>query len=925
MILQKIVQPQTGYYLEEQDYDGFLSVIIPEQRDNYVINPIMQDVDNTNVPTGYTMIGTVGVTKVAQGPYNAYFWRLNLSAVGAFVSLSVTDVLSGYVTASIWCKSSTASKFIIRVTFVDSEGAKVHLSNTKTTSDVWQQFTFTFKIVGLSSGPIAIRFDTQDAGTIDFAAWQLEKGEYATTLIHGFAGEYYRWLGTPFTSASRRYVERIDGGRKVNLKNLGMKLTAIDGLGIPDVDHATTALAFKYGSLFNGMVIKDRQYSMEFVLHSLSLEDLLCARNKVGKAIFNLNQPRCFVWQPLVCNVPVCDEVKFTAVYNDGFSLGLKSNFGEEIKLTFTSYDIDMKKSIDETYSISTITDIVHATLIGVDKYGNAKLFPALPANTHKCYGMTISPYDGNLYAIFDNTTSGRRGVLLQYNGVSWLKIAQVNSTTSSMTAVHAFGKYVYITCENSQTITGQNGYAGTSDLAITRINLAIKTLESDTVMGKIKAGTTLAVDGVTALNPIVRKIVSDKYGNIYVGGNFVGFENSASSTTTRHIAVFRTDNKWYNVDVDFSSYVGGVNTLYYDDQRLRLYVGGNFYYPSFVTSSLSYNVFFYLNFETTSLGVPVRTDFPIDLATNPAVVTAITKYKNRIIIGGEFRSSYGYDLALVDNVAYYDPDYVTPENVKGVIFPLGGRGTGWGTTDAYAVATGIYEVDPVEDLVVCNDILYILGKIETYGIRTSIIGFTSYGQACGVLKYISTAENAEVGTMLPDFSFAINASNALQICYAGGMICSSEKLEMERIYGSFQLTSSVSTVTSQLSIPSVIELCDADLPTEPRFLIRGPGRLLEIANQSYNFSLYFDYTIVADEIISLDLSQSPIKVFSSISGDITYALLPASTPGSFKLFPGDNRLIAKFVSNSTTSATYATVAFTRSALAAETLCCDCG
>ncbi|HNS42471.1 MAG TPA: hypothetical protein PKN22_06905, partial [Taishania sp.] len=277
------------------------------------------------------------------------------------------------------------------------------------------------------------------------------------------------------------------------------------------------------------------------------------------------------------------------------------------------------------------------------------------------------------------------------------------------------------------------------------------------------------------------------------------------------------------------------------------------------------------------------------------------------------------------DNVAYYDPDYVTPENVKGVIFPLGGRGTGWGTTDAYAVATGIYEVDPVEDLVVCNDILYILGKIETYGIRTSIIGFTSYGQACGVLKYISTAENAEVGTMLPDFSFAINASNALQICYAGGMICSSEKLEMERIYGSFQLTSSVSTVTSQLSIPSVIELCDADLPTEPRFLIRGPGRLLEIANQSYNFSLYFDYTIVADEIISLDLSQSPIKVFSSISGDITYALLPASTPGSFKLFPGDNRLIAKFVSNSTTSATYATVAFTRSALAAETLCCDCG
>ena len=62
--LKKILPIQKGYYLEPEEEKGFLSVLVPEKRDNYIKNPTMFDTNNTNVPTGYTKHVSTTMTKI---------------------------------------------------------------------------------------------------------------------------------------------------------------------------------------------------------------------------------------------------------------------------------------------------------------------------------------------------------------------------------------------------------------------------------------------------------------------------------------------------------------------------------------------------------------------------------------------------------------------------------------------------------------------------------------------------------------------------------------------------------------------------------------------------------------------------------------------------------------------------------------------
>lgn len=923
--LQKILPIQSGYYLEEDEYDGFLSVIIPQKADNLVINPIMQDTngdnkpDNWNIPDGG--INPIIYTKIAGGPFWTHYFQYCWPG-GGTISAVVSDNIHGKYTASIWAKSDDNSKFFIKVFYNNGVVGIRKASIEFTATSSWQQYSFTFDTGNDTGNSVLVEIVGNDIYCLDVAAAQLEKGTYATTLIHGFLGNGYSWLGLPFGSASRREVFVTSGGRKINLKDLGMKLTSIDGLGLPDVDHSTTDLAFKYGSKFNGSTIKERDFDMEFTLYSTSLEDLLCARNKIGRAIFTLNQPRTFIWQPLECGVPICEPIRFNAVYKSGFSLGLNSHYGEEIKLNFTGYDIEMTSLTQNTEELNDVSTLVHAAIVGMDYYGNLQVLPSLSsisAAIFECKGMVVSPYDGNLYALFSDggPPSTPRGLVLRYNGVSWVKIAQGTTANGAMTAIHADGKYLYVGISLLQTIQGQNGFSGTSGAGFARINLAAQTVDN---IGALASGTTVARDTVTSVQPIVRTFATDENGNLYIAGQFTG---TTTATSARHIAVYN-GSTWQACGISLSSSAGGIYSLYYEKETKRLYVGGDYFIPSFVLSPTTQNVFCFLDVSTSITGNAVRTDFPLDLLSETGIIKSITKYKNRIIIGGIFRSSYGYDLGLVDNIAYFETNYQSPENVFGVLFPLNGRGTGWGIDDTFATATGIPGTEPVANLAVCDNDLFVSGKIQYYGIRSSTPVFTVMGEACGVVKYVSTAENAEVGTMMPDVAFGYVSGLTYTKCYMKQVACGSKKLGIQRFYATYLLASSNPTITTYASQPNTITLCETDLPVSPRFILRGPGRITEIANQTYGLSLYFDYTIITNEIVIVDLTVSPPIIESSLNGNIISALLPASTPGAFKLFPGENSIIVKATWNTVDSNTLFSVQYTRQSLSAESLCCDC-
>jgi hypothetical protein len=922
--LKKILPVQSGYYLEPEEEKGFLSVLIPEKRDNYIPNPTMFDTNNTGVPTGYTKHVFTTMTKITGGPFWLHHWKYEFtsSIEGVYVNAESFTVEGGNLTVSMWLRSDVPSDFRIMVNFSDDGGAPFYTKQVRVT-DSWQQYSHTFPINGTLLTYVDVQLLSMGPSSVYIAAMQLEVGKYPTTLIHGYMGDGYKWLGTPFVSPSRRLASVSTGGRRINLKDLGMRLTSIEGLGIPDnFDHSTTELAFKYGSKFNGMAIKDRDISIEFTLYSTSLENLLCTRNKLGKAIFKLDSPVTFIWQPRECATPQCEEIFFTAVYKSGFSLGLNSHFGEEIKLSFTNYDITMRQAISQTHQLNSVVSLVHPAVVGMDYYGNLKLLPPLSSISPAIFknrGMVISPYDGNLYAIFDDggPPFAPRGVVLRYNGSAWTKIAQGTTDNGAMTAIFADKHYIYVAISNLQTITGQSGFTGTSGVGMTRINLVTKTVDN---IGSLSSTDTTARNGVTSVTPRVRAFAVDDRGYLFIAGAFVG----TTTATAKYLAMY-DGVTWYETGAIFTSYVGGIHTLYFEKETKRLYFGGDQMSPSFVMAPNTYNVFAYLDLTDTYIGVgePVRTDFPIDLAAEPALVTTITKYKNRIVLGGKFRSSYGFDQALLDNLAYYDISFQGFENVVGAIFPFGGRGNGWGIDDAFGDATGL-PTEAVSNLTVCDDTLYISGKMQYYGIRSSAIRFDAVGEVCGAAKYVSTAETAEIGVMLPDIVYAQVSSFSYAQCYMQQTLCGSEKLEMMRFYSTFLLSGSTPTVTSYVPQPNVVTVCQTDLPVSPRFILRGPGRVSEITNQTYGLSLYFDYTLQPNEIVIIDLEPSPPSITSSLNGDILYSMLPASTPGAFKLFPGDNSIIVKATWNTVDSNTLFAIQYNRTALAAESLCCDC-
>ena len=540
---------------------------------------------------------------------------------------------------------------------------------------------------------------------------------------------------------------------------------------------------------------------------------------------------------------------------------------------------------------------------------------------------MVISPYDGNLYALVDDGTveSTCLAIIIRWDGVSWTKIAQAASIggipNGPAASIFAHKNYLYIGTTSSQRVTGQGSFSGVAGTGVARINLATKVVED---IGTLDNTARVQYDGTTPQSPVVRTWAADSNGTIYVAGNFRGiFSVTYGDVVAYDIMMLYRGKTWTALDIDLSSNYGGINALYYDVPTQRLYVGGDTWKSTGISSATSYNVFFYLNFVYG----PIRTDFPLTAASLPGKVNTITKYKNRIILGGRFRASYALDVDILDHVAYFDDSVFSSVNVYGQIkFFNAGMTYGWAINDAYAIVTGLYTVDPVESLAVCDGVLHIVGKMSEFAIRTSAstVYLPSITECCGAVEYVSTADTAEIGIMQPSDAFGYGSAVALNACNVENVICGSDKLRLKRIYAQYLQTAQSTDITSYFNDATNITLCDTDLPVAPKFILRGPAKLVSIENQTYGFSLFFDYYIESLEYVVIDLTTSPPSIVSNVNGNITNKMLAASTPGTFKLYPGENYITVDATYSTLTSDTLFAIQYTRNALSAEALCCEC-
>lgn len=80
-----------------------------------------------------------------------------------------------------------------------------------------------------------------------------------------------------------------------------------------------------------------------------------------------------------------------------------------------------------------------------------------------------------------------------------------------------------------------------------------------------------------------------------------------------------------------------------------------------------------------------------------------------------------------------------------------------------------------------------------------------------------------------------------------------------------------------------------------PRFYIKGSGKLRYIENETSKVKIYFDLVILKDEEIFLDFEKGTI--LSTVRGDLSYGLQHGSDYVKLTLLPGENKM-AIFISN---------------------------
>jgi len=76
-----------------------------------------------------------------------------------------------------------------------------------------------------------------------------------------------------------------------------------------------------------------------------------------------------------------------------------------------------------------------------------------------------------------------------------------------------------------------------------------------------------------------------------------------------------------------------------------------------------------------------------------------------------------------------------------------------------------------------------------------------------------------------------------------------------------------------------------------PVLYIKGPGTLRRLENQTSKKIVYIDLTILTNEEVFIDFGKG--KAYSSIRGDLSYAIIPGSDFADFSLMPGDNKIAA--------------------------------
>ena len=365
-------------------------------------------------------------------------------------------------------------------------------------------------------------------------------------------------------------------------------------------------------------------------------------------------------------------------------------------------------------------------------------------------------------------------------------------------------------------------------------------------------------VSVIAGINDYIKSMVFDAQGNLYIVGKFINLGDANGD----YIAKINT------VAATVSSLGTGLNNegrTIIIDRSGNIYAGGNFTLAGGVANTAYIAKWNGTVWTPLSTGLSARAEsIVIDAQGNLYIVGWFT---NAGDANGDYiikwTGSAWVSLGTGSNALLYAAILDDFENlyVGGVTTSLGGVSVGyWGKWNGQkweALGTGF------------NEQVYAL-----YYNDNEILASGFFTSAGGVSVADRTAIYLGNGIYLPlDISFP-STPNVLKIT----------KDNQENLYFGYT-TAGTATVAGYTTITT------GGATTYPKITITGPGLLLQIKNNTTNKAIYFnDLTLLAGEVITLDLRPGNVKMNSTWRGNI----LPYVVNGSsydFPLLPGANNI----------------------------------
>jgi hypothetical protein len=578
--------------------DQLWSIILPEACTNLCDNPSFE--------TGVTGWTTTGTNTIAKSPTRSFKGANSLqitygnSADLATYNLTFPTVSTSYtITARVYVPSAPAwTGTNLTWTWVNLVGATITGVRTWTAAsslkDAWVEIESLLTLAADVTGGIILQ--AGGAPTAGHNIWldcvQIEQKAYPTTYVDGDQPGC-EWTGTAHGSRSTRSAQARQGGRVYNLGTYGLAIRYNDGVGMPQAQHQTQALANLPGAIFKGRKVLPRVLTLTSVLTGTSAANLHGKR----KDLIDIIKPDLVKDdQPFILRYSGANSVnpvEIAATYDTGLGFDVRYYGADEFGLRCIAYDPyfyelqDGGTNLTYPNTIANVRNIlakVNSAWTALGPPSSAGTVNAITSDTNYIYvGGSFTNWNGDgnsdyivRYSKAASTWSSF-GVALLNGAVNCMAVGPDGSlyVGGAFTLAGAAAANYIVRWDGSAWQLMGTGMNGAVNGIAVGLDNSVYATGAFTTAGGGAAVRVAKWDGAawsalsTGLNGTGRAAAIGPDGSLYVTGDFA----TAGGTTVNYVAKWN-GSAWSAMDAGLSASGGYAITV---GPSGRVYVGGAF------------------------------------------------------------------------------------------------------------------------------------------------------------------------------------------------------------------------------------------------------------------------------------------------------------------------------------------------------------